>query len=138
MSIRVDRIIAYTVNLRGKLTEEDLQVAVYEEHTKDNLEKALKDAGYQVYGSDFDVNNGRVTIIHDGMDGEYTKLCYVVYNEFDCDDYSNTDFYSEINSLLFENDLPYGVETELDNIAKLFGIEISRGNIKLEVFRYFH
>lgn len=123
MGVRVDRILSYTVDVSNiELCDLDDRVN-----------------GIKIYDRDFSLNDEHLAIVYDGMSGEYTKLCYIVYCEHDCDDYSDSDFYKVVTSMLsMRSEVPSYIVSELNLALKAIGIENDMEGVKLEVFRHFY
>lgn len=138
MSVYVDRLIAYTVDFNKDDLDQDIKdIIIYDEGTNSNIMGQLREIGFQVYDRNFNPSNGALTVVYDGMSGEYTKACYVIYNDINCDDYSDTEFYTELNNIMHNIIVPSIVKEQLFKMLSIIGIEKYQKNPKLEVFRHF-
>lgn len=123
MGICVDRIVAYTVDIN------DIELCGLEDEIN----------GLKIYDRTFNLHDGHLAIVNDGMCGEYTKLCYILFCEHDCDDYSDSSFYTELNKLFDTiSQIPSYVEIELMQALNVIGLEKETLSIKLETFRHYY
>lgn len=133
MGIRCDKIVGYSLDIMEEW--ESLKDA-----KKDKLlEMNNSELGYVGYYSKDNMKD-KVTIIYDGLDGNYCKLIYVME--------INTNGYDEdcvkvnkcINSLLETATVSFSVKQKIKQVYKeLFGVDLNRtSRIHAEYITHFH
>lgn len=129
MGVRVDKYLGYVVDIQkewDKLLDEQQD---YWSCSKEKESEIFKP--YYTHG-DF---KGKITILYDGMSGEYTKLIYVLDCCADtCDD--DEDIVKTVNKQLENVEVPNEIRQKLRNMYKeIFNIEhITDFKVQLEYF----
>lgn len=129
MGVRVDKYLGYVV---------DIQEA-WKKLSDNDHDKWLEDGDTELdnfspyYGRE-DVT-GKITILNDGMNGEYTKLIFVLDRCPDTDD-SDEDIVQSVNKIINNTEVPDYIMKPLREVyRKVFNVEhVTELKVQLEYF----
>lgn len=131
MSVSVDRVLGWTIDLNELLDRKEIQDLAYNDKFKKELENTKFVDDYQKY------EKGHIRLILDGMSGEYAYLTWVIYGER-CEDYDDSEFYDNLNVMLERFKAPDDIKNDMRPILKAIGHEELEDEIVMRAFRHFH
>lgn len=127
MGVRVDKYLGYVVNIQdewNKLTEEERDLWLDTKHTDT----------FKAYYLSGDCKD-KITVIYDGMSGQYTKLVYVVeYFSATCDD--DEKIVGVVNKYLGSAEVPNEIRQKLREVYKeIFSLDyVTDFKVQLQYF----
>ncbi|MBO5389412.1 MAG: hypothetical protein J6A59_15015 [Lachnospiraceae bacterium] len=134
MGVYCDKVIGYSLDI----TEE------WDKLSEDVKDKWLEENNSKLnYISYYDRNESLkdyVTVIYDGMNGDYCKIVYVICCSKNAEEENDDELVDCINSLLKESPVPFSVKQDIRNVYKeLLGRDLSRtSDIKPNYIVHWH
>ena len=133
MGVRCDKIVGFSLDI----TEE--WNGLSETKREKILDIELPDFEYVGFSLRADIKN-KLTIIYDGMNGDYCKLVYVLRdNRDECDD-ELPEILEAINEVMKESPVSFSVTRKIKQLYReLFGYELNKSSrIRAEYINHFH
>ena len=134
MGVYCDKVIGYSLDI----TEEWNKLS---EDVKDKwLEENNSKLNYISYYDRNESLKDYVTVIYDGMNGDYCKIVYVICYSKNAEEENDDELVDCINSLLKESPVPFSVKQDIRNVYKeLLGRDLSRtSDIKPNYIVHWH
>lgn len=141
MSVNCDKFIGYSIDILEEWSK--LDSSIQEKWSKDikqeNKEEFDK-AGFTPYYSEQSSLKDTVTILYDGMSGQYCKLVYVIDYEAYAEEENNENIVNTINNLLLHSPVPFSIKKNIKKIYKsIFNKDLNKtSDIKPEYIIHWH
>ena len=122
MSVYCDEIVGYSLDIQKEFIENKDEL----QHLLEAKQDKFNEIGFENYDS---MNSliDKVSILYDGMSGEYTKLIYILDYEKNTSEIESTHTIKTVNELLSTSAVPFSVKQKIKRVYKeLFGKDLNK------------
>lgn len=133
MGVRCDKIVGFSLDIT------DEWAGLNEVKKNKVLDIELPDFGYVGFNINADIKN-KLTIIYDGISGEYCKLVYVLRDNREENSEELQEILDAINEVMKESPVSFSVTRKIKQFYReLFGYELNKSSrIHAEYINHFH
>lgn len=132
MGISCDAFVGYTLDITNEIQElSNYDKIIYE--LEDGNEYEIKS-----YWGNSRINSGDVVLLHDGLNGEFTKLIYVLSYENNIGYLESEDIFKTVNGLLLFVDVPSNIRIKLLSVFNKLFNRVESKSIKAEFILYYN
>ena len=141
MSVYCDKFVCYSIDIMNEwesLTEK--QQDFWSSNWSNNQIEEHEKINFIPYYNKIGALTNKITILYDGMSGEYCKLIYVVDYERDANEEDCDNIVKSINSLLNESPVPFSIKQNMKEVYKaIFGKDLNMtSSIKATYLVHWH
>lgn len=132
MGINCDAFVGYTLDITNEVQElNNSDEIIYD--LKDDNEYGLKS-----YWGKSGIKPDDIVILHDGLNGEFTKLIYVLNYEHNIGYLESEDIFKTVNGLLLFADVPSNTRIKLLSVFNKLFNRVESKSVKAEFILYYN